>query len=127
MVLRMMNMFKKIRDALVNYFSNIGKELKEYFKNNLGETLFGIGCFVFFSLFFVMPKIMTIVLVTLFFLCMLVLITLLWWYNLQITLNETKYPYLVTTLYIFGWLLCTIVGIFCIILIDKAVYLDKGI
>ena len=123
----MMNIFKKIRDALVNYFSNIGKELKEYFKNNWGAFLFGFGCFVFFSLFFVMPKIMTIVLVTLFFLGMLLLITLLWWYNLQITLNETKYPYLATTLYILGWLLCTIIVIYCIILIDKAVYLDKGI
>ncbi len=28
----MMNIFRKIRDALVNYFSNIGKELKEYLK-----------------------------------------------------------------------------------------------
>ncbi len=123
----MMNIFRKIRDALVNYFSNIGKELKEYFKNNLGETLFGIGCFVFFILFFIIPKIMTIVLVTLFFIGMLFFISLLWWYNLQITLNETKYPYLATTLYIFIWLLCAIVAIYCIILIDKAVYLDKGI
>ena len=123
----MMNIFKKIRDALVNYFSNIAKELKEYFKNNWGAFLFGLGCFVFFSLFFVIPKIVIIVLVTLFFLGMLLLITLLWWYNLQITLNETKYPYLATTLYILGWLLCTIIVIYCIILIDKAVYLDKGI
>lgn len=123
----MMNIFRKIRDALVNYFSNISKELKEYFKNNWGEFLFGIGCFVFFSLFFVIPKIMTIVLITLFFLSMLCLITLLWWYNLQIKLNETKYPYLAITLYILGWLFCTIVAIYCIVLIDKAVYLDKGI
>lgn len=121
----MINIYRKIRDALLNYFSNIGKELKEYFKNNWGEILFGIGCFVFVSLFFVLSKIMIIVLITLFFLGMLCFITVLWWYNLQITLNETKYPYLATTLYIFGWLLCIIVGIFCIILIDKAVYLDK--
>ena len=123
----MMDIFRKIRDALTNYFSNIDKELKEYFKNNWGEILFGLGCFVFFSLFFVIPKIMIIILITLFFLGMLLLITLLWWYNLQITLNETKYPYLATTLYILGWLLCTIVVIYCTILIDKAVYLDKGI
>lgn len=123
----MMNIFRKIRDALVNYFSNIGKELKEYVKNNWGEILSGIGCFVFFGLFFTIPKIMIIVLITLFFLGMLVLITVLCWYNLQITLNETKYPYLTTTVYILVWLLCIIFTIIGTILIDKAVYLDKGI
>lgn len=123
----MMNIFRKIRDALVNYFSNISKELKEYFKNNWGAFLFGFGCFVFFSLFFVMPKIMTIVLITLFFLGMLVLITLLMLESLLETINVTKYPYLATTLYILSWLLFAIVAIYCIVLIDKAVYLDKVI
>ena len=119
---KILNVFKKIFHVLRNYFYNIGKELKEWVINNWKEILYTLIGFMIVPLFFILPKITLMIVVSLFSLLILLIISLIIWDSMITSLNESKYPYLITTIHVLLWLSWMVIGGFAMFIVNKSIY-----